>query len=87
MDFLVNNRDVNKLPAVFPIVLIQWKCTLDGPRSNLSALIEQRTPPLGRFALDFEYFLIAENQYSQEALLKMAATSYPHCFWQNPIMS
>ncbi len=35
-----------------------------------SALIEQ-TPPLGRFALDFEYFLIAENEYSQEALLKI----------------
>ena len=34
------------------------------------ALIEQ-TPPLGRFALDFEYFLIAENQYSREALLKI----------------
>ena len=28
-------------------------------------------PPLGTFALDFEYFLIAENQYSQEALLKI----------------
>ena len=37
---------------------------------NLSALIEQ-TPPLGRFTLDFEYFLIAENQYSQEALLNI----------------
>ena len=37
---------------------------------NLSELIEQ-TPPLGRFALDFEYFLIAENEYTQEALLKI----------------
>ena len=37
---------------------------------NLSELIEQ-TPSLGRFALDFEYFLIAENAYSQEALLKI----------------
>ena len=37
---------------------------------NLSGLIEQ-TPPLGAFALDFQYFLIAENQYSQEALLKI----------------
>ena len=37
---------------------------------NLSALIEQ-TPPLGRFTLDFEYFLIAENQYNQEALLNI----------------
>ena len=30
-----------------------------------------RTPPLGTFALDFQYFLIAENQHSQEALLKI----------------
>ncbi len=69
MDFLVNNRGVNKLPAVFPIVLYNgstpWTASV-----NLSALIEQM-PPLGRFALDFEYFLIAENQYSQEALLKI----------------
>ncbi len=69
MDFLVNNSGVNKLPAVFPIVLYNgstpWTASV-----NLSALIEQM-PPLGRFALDFEYFLIAENQYSQEALLKI----------------
>ena len=37
---------------------------------NLSALIEQN-PPLGAYALDFQYFLIAENEYSQEALLKI----------------
>ena len=37
---------------------------------NLSELIEQ-TPPLGAFGLDFQYFLIAENQYSQEALLNI----------------
>ena len=69
MDFLVNNSGVKKLPAVFPIVLYNgeapWTAAV-----NLSALIEQ-TPPLGTFALDFQYFLIAENQYSQEALLKI----------------
>ena len=69
MDFLVNNSGVNKLPAVFPIVLYngaaRWTASV-----NLSALIEQM-PPLGTFALDFEYFLIAENQYSQEALLNI----------------
>ena len=37
---------------------------------KLSALIEQ-TPPLGAFGLDFQYFLIAENEYSQEALLRI----------------
>ena len=69
MDFLVNNSGVNKLPAVFPIVLYNGSAPWTAP-VNLSGLIE-RNPPLGRFTLDFEYFLIAENQYSQEALLKI----------------
>ena len=69
MDFLVNNRGVNKLPAVFPIVLYNGEAPWTAP-VNLSALIEQM-PSLGAFALDFQYFLIAENQYSKEALLKI----------------
>ncbi len=69
MDFLVNNSGVNKLPAVFPIVLYNGSAPWTAP-VNLSALIE-KTPPLGKFALDFQYFLIAENEYSQEALLKI----------------
>ena len=69
MDFLVNNKGVNKLPAVFPIVLYNGEAPWTAP-VNLSALIEQ-TPPLGAFGLDFQYFLIAENRYSQEALLNI----------------
>ena len=69
MDFLVNNKSVKKLPAVFPIVLYNGEARWTAP-VNLSELIEQ-TPPLGAFALDFQYFLIAENQYSQEALLNI----------------
>ena len=69
MDFLVNNSGVSKLPAVFPIVLYNGSARWTAP-VNLSGLIEQ-TPPLGRFTLDFEYFLIAENRYSQEALLNI----------------
>ena len=69
MDFLVNNKSVQKLPVVFPIVLYNGEARWTAP-VNLSELIEQ-TPPLGAFALDFQYFLIAENQYSQEALLKI----------------
>ena len=69
MDFLVNNKDVKKLPAVFPIVLYNGEAHWTAP-VNLSELIEG-TPPLGAFALDFRYFLIAENQYSQDALLKI----------------
>ena len=30
MDFLVNNRGINKLPAVFPIVLYNGERALDG---------------------------------------------------------
>ena len=74
MDFFVNNRGVKKLPvenpsAVFPIVLYNGEAPWTAP-VNLSALIEQN-PPLGAYALDFQYFLIAENEYSQEALLKI----------------
>ena len=53
----------------FPSCLYNGEARWTAP-VNLSALIEQ-TPLLGRFALDFEYFLIAENEYSQEALLKI----------------
>ena len=69
MDFLVNNRDVKKLPAVFPIVLYNGAAPWTAP-VKLSALIEQN-PPLGTFGLDFQYFLIAENRYSQETLLNI----------------
>ncbi|MYE91474.1 Rpn family recombination-promoting nuclease/putative transposase [Candidatus Poribacteria bacterium] len=69
MDFLVNNKSVKKLPTVFPIVLYNGEARWTAP-VNLSELIEQ-TPPLGAFGLDFQYFLIAENRYSQEALLKI----------------
>ena len=69
MDFLVNNSGVKKLPAVFPIVLYNGAAPWTAP-VNLSALIEQN-PPLDTFGLDFQYFLIAENRYSQEALLNI----------------
>ncbi len=69
MDYIANNSDVKKLPAVFPIVLYNGVAPWTAP-VNLSELIEQ-TPPLGRFALDFEYFLIAENEFSKEQLLNI----------------
>ncbi len=69
MDFVANNSGVKKLPAVFPIVLYNGNAPWTAP-VNISELIEQ-TPPLGRFALDFEYFLIAENEFSKEALLNI----------------
>ena len=69
MDYIANHKQVKKLPAVFPIVLYNGEDRWTAP-VNLSDLIEQ-TPSLGTFALDFQYFLIAENQYSQQALLKI----------------
>ena len=69
MDFIVNNRDVKKLPAVFPIVLYNGSAPWTAP-VNLSELIEG-TPPLGKFAPGFEYFLINENEFGKEALLKI----------------
>ena len=69
MDFVANIRDVKKLPAVFPIVLYNGKAPWTAP-VKLSELIEE-TPPLGKFAIGFEHFLIAENQFGKEALLKI----------------
>ncbi len=69
MDYVAEHKQVKKLPAVFPIVLYNGEDRWTAP-INLSDLIEQ-TPSLGAFALDFQYFLIAENQYSQQALLKI----------------
>ena len=69
MDYIANHKQVRKLPAVFPIVLYNGEDRWTAP-INLSDLIEQ-TPSLGAFTLAFRYFLIAENQYSQQALLKI----------------
>ena len=67
MDYLTSNKGVKKLPAVFPIVLYNGERRWTAP-VNLKNLIEEN-PSLDQFSLDFQYFLIAENQYSKEALL------------------
>ncbi len=67
MDYLTSNKGVKKLPAVFPIVLYNGEHQWTAP-VNLKNLIED-APSLAQFSLDFQYFLIAENQYSKEALL------------------
>ncbi len=69
MDYLLSNRSVKRLPAVFPIVLYngdkEWRAT-----TNIADLIEGNEL-LGEFALHFKYFKIAENEYSKEKLLKI----------------
>lgn len=69
MDLIRSGEKFEKLPPIFPIVLYngdrKWTASL-----NTSGLIAEE-PSLGKFALNFEYFKIAENEYSQEQLLKI----------------
>lgn len=69
MDYIASHQGVKKLPPVFPIVLYNGERPWTAP-VNLRELIEEE-PPLGQFALAFQYLKIAENEYSREALLKI----------------
>ncbi len=69
MDYLLTFQDVRKLklPALFPIVLYNGEEKWRAP-ATMAELIEPY-PPLGKHSLNFEHFVIAENQYGKEALL------------------
>ena len=67
MDYLESEPHVDKLPPVFPIVLYNGDRRWQAP-VEIAELIEQR-PSLGKYALRFEYFKIAENEFSREQLL------------------
>jgi predicted transposase/invertase (TIGR01784 family) len=69
MDYVHANPQARKLPAVFPILLYNGNEKWTAP-TNLANLIEGNEY-LGKFALNFEYFKIAENEYSIERLLKI----------------
>lgn len=69
MDYVESNKNMKKLPPVFPVLLYNGDNRWTAP-TDLSELIESNEL-LGRFSLNFEYFKIAENEYSREALLKM----------------
>lgn len=69
MDYLESHKKVKKLPALFPILLYNGEKKWTAP-TNISELIEAGVQ-LGRFALDFEYFKIAENAYSKQELLRI----------------
>ena len=64
MDYLETHQHVKKLPPIFPIVLYngdrRWRAPVE-----IAELIEQ-TPSLGKYALRFKYFKIAENDFSRE---------------------
>jgi len=69
MDYLASNRGVKMLPAIFPIVLYNGEGKWTAP-VRLADLIEDHQR-LGRFAINFEYFKIAENEFTKEELLQI----------------
>ncbi len=69
IDYLKSNRKVKKLPAIFPIVLYNGDGKWTAP-IRFAELIEDHER-LGRFSIDFEYFKIAENEYTKEDLLRI----------------
>jgi predicted transposase/invertase (TIGR01784 family) len=68
MDYVESTPNVRMLPPVFPILLYngdpEWTAPL-----RIAELIDGHEY-LGRYAVSFEYFKIAENEYSREVLLK-----------------
>lgn len=69
MDYRLSHGAAKMLPAIFPIVLYNGDAIWTAP-TNVADLIE-RVPDLGQYALRYEYFKVAENEYSREALLAM----------------
>lgn len=69
MDLLNNNKELNELPPVFPMMLYNGDDKWTAP-VNISELIKENDL-LGEYALNFKYFKIAENEFSLESLLKI----------------
>jgi predicted transposase/invertase (TIGR01784 family) len=68
MDYRLGHGAAAKtLPAIFPIVLYNGDAHWTAP-VDVADLIE-RVPDLRQYALRYEYFKVAENEYSREALL------------------
>ena len=69
MDLIHSGETFEKLPPIFPIVLYNGDRRWTAP-VNVNELIDQE-PSLGKYGLSFEYFKIAENEFSQEQLLRI----------------
>ena len=69
LDYAESHPKVKKLPPVFPLVLYNgedpWNAATD-----LTALID-RVELMGECAPQFQYFKLAENEYSKETLLQI----------------
>jgi predicted transposase/invertase (TIGR01784 family) len=69
LDYVQSGRRVRTLPPVFPIVLYNGDRKWTAP-TRIEELVN-RHDLLGRFGVSFEYFKIAENEFSRERLLKI----------------
>ena len=69
LDYAHDNKEVRKLPPVFPIVLYNGDRRWTAP-TTLSALLQEPTL-LGKYTPRFQYFKVAEREYSKEELLRI----------------
>lgn len=69
MDYVLSHKDVRllKLPAVFPLVLYNGDDKWTAP-DKLTELLETEVD-LGNYELNFEHFVIAENEFGKDGLL------------------
>ncbi len=66
---LMKQKNLKKLPPIFPIVLYNGNKKWTAP-VELKTLIENHEL-LGEFGINFKYFKIAENEFSPDSLLKI----------------
>ena len=71
MDFVLSHKQVRglKLPAMFPLILYNGDDKWSAP-DNIEALIENAVD-LGEYGLQFKHFVIAENEFDKEGLLRI----------------
>ena len=69
LDYVQSHKRAQKLPPLFPIVLYRGKRPWTAP-ARMSELIDNYDL-LGRFAVQFEYCQIAEQNFSQTELLRI----------------
>ncbi|MFN8671235.1 MAG: Rpn family recombination-promoting nuclease/putative transposase [Candidatus Sericytochromatia bacterium] len=69
IDLLLENKYLEYLPPIFPIVLYNGDKKWTAPE-NISSLIKNNKL-LGKYGINFRYLKIAENEYKKEDLIKI----------------
>ena len=69
MDYIANYSNIEKLPALFPIVVYNGSDRWTAP-DTLAELIEGE-PALGDYGVACRYFKIAEREFGREQLLEI----------------